>query len=61
VSATVRDGLSFKVPPGFMKVGSTYQAGITAISAPWDVLDGNPWGTGAPYYEASRSTGTFIP
>jgi hypothetical protein len=57
----VRNGLSFKVPPGLLKAGSTYAATISAIDAPWDVLDGNPWGNGAPYHSVDRITGTFTP
>jgi hypothetical protein len=54
-------GLSFQVPPGFLKAGSTYVASITAEDRPWDVLDGNPWGQGAPMHSCDRYTGTFTP
>jgi hypothetical protein len=61
ISATIRGGTSFKVPQGLLKAGSTYVAFITALDQPWDVLDGNPWGSGTPAHWVPRLTGTFTP
>jgi hypothetical protein len=60
-SATLYGDLSFKVPPGFLKAGSTYVASISAQNTPWMVLDGNPTGRGVPSYSTDRLTGNFTP
>jgi hypothetical protein len=61
VSAIVRGALSFKLPPGVLKGGRTYVANISALDEPWNVLDGNPLGWGAPTHQCDRYTGTFTP
>jgi hypothetical protein len=60
-SAALYGDLSFQVPPGFLKAGSTYVAYISAQNTPWKVLDGNPYAGGTPAYSTDRLTGSFTP
>lgn len=61
ISATVYTGRSFKVPPGLLTAGGLYHATITAVMAPWDVLDRGPFQTGRPRHTADCVTGVFTP
>jgi hypothetical protein len=61
ISATVYTGRSFKVPPGLLTAGGLYHATITAVMAPWDVLDRGPFENGRPLHTADCVTGVFTP
>lgn len=60
LTATVR-GTSFKIPAGVLGAGSRYVATITAIQAPWDVLDADLGLFGLPWSSADCVTATFSP
>jgi hypothetical protein len=59
--ATVRSGRSFRVPPGFLVAGRTYQVTLTAQQAPWDVIDAPPLRSGVPFYSVDCVTSAFTP
>jgi hypothetical protein len=59
--AIVYSGNSFSVPPGILQPGNSYYAVITAIQAPWDVLDRRSFRRGTPYHSTDCITGVFIP
>jgi hypothetical protein len=61
VSALVRTGRSFKVPPGILRSGIGYRATITARQAPWDTADAGPFRTGTPLHTAQAVTAQFVP
>jgi hypothetical protein len=61
VSAVIRSGTSFKVPPGILIPGRAYRATITARQAPWDTANAGPFRTGTPLHSAQCVTSTFVP
>jgi hypothetical protein len=61
VSALIRNGTSFRVPPGFLQTGIGYHATITARQAPWDTADAGPFRSGTPVHTAAAVTATFVP
>jgi len=61
VSAVVRSGTSFKVPPDILKAGIAYRVTITARQAPWETADVGPFRTGTPSAFAQCVSSTFVP
>ncbi len=57
--ATVR-GTSFRVPAGFLTIGGSYLAKITAVAVAGDDLDA-PFRHGTPRHSADRVTEVFAP
>jgi hypothetical protein len=61
VAISIYTGTSVRVPPGLLTKGVKYSAVITAVSAPWDVLDRAPLRTGMPLHTADCLTSGFVP
>jgi hypothetical protein len=59
--AIVHTGMKFRVPVGVLKVGNHYSAVITAVQAPWDLLDQPPFQRGLPFHAADCVMGAFTP
>ena len=61
MALSVYSGNSIRVPAGFLQRGRQYTLTVTAISAPWDVLDRPPFRTGTPLHSADCVSAIFSP
>ena len=61
VALSVYSGTSARIPSGFLQSGRQYTVTVTAVSAPWDVLDRPPFRTGTPLHSADCVSAIFSP
>jgi hypothetical protein len=61
IAISVYTGTSVRAPAGLLSKGVRYSATITAVSAPWDVLNRAPLRTGMPLHMADCVTSAFVP
>jgi len=61
VAISVYSGTSIQVPPGLLQAGRQYTCIVTAVSAPWDVVDRAPFRTGTPLHMADSVSAIFSP